>query len=115
MRIEVSDTGTGIEPDVLPHVFEPFFSTKEFGHGAGLGLSSVEGAVAQSGGFVSARSELGRGSTFAIFLPQAVEDVEQPVRPRHTAAARGGTNENGACTLPSGVVISSGYLPDTAD
>ena len=83
VRISVTDTGTGIAPDVLPHVFEPFFTTKALGRGSGLGLSSVEGAVVQSGGFVGVESAAGIGSAFSIFLPRSAEDATpaQPTRP----------------------------------
>jgi CheY-like chemotaxis protein len=67
----LSDTGSGIEAAVLPHIFEPFFTTKEVGKGSGLGLSMVEGVVSQSGGSVTARSELGRGATFTVHLPRS--------------------------------------------
>ena len=72
--LAVTDTGTGIAPDVLPHVFEPFFTTKPFGAGSGLGLASVEGIVAQSGGFMTVESEVGRGTTFSVFLPRTSKE-----------------------------------------
>lgn len=64
----VRDTGRGIPPDVLPHIFEPFYSTKE--HGTGLGLPTVYGIVQQSGGSLVVRSEVGRGTEFHVFLPR---------------------------------------------
>jgi len=70
VRIDVSDTGTGIPADVVGKIFEPFFSTKEVGKGTGLGLSTVYGIVKQTGGFVYVDSEADKGTTFHIFLPR---------------------------------------------
>jgi two-component system cell cycle sensor histidine kinase/response regulator CckA len=69
--LSIADTGTGITPDVLTHMFEPFYTTKEFGKGTGLGLSTVYGIVRDSGGYVSVSSAEGEGTTFAFLFPVA--------------------------------------------
>ena len=75
--VEVSDTGTGIPPDIINKIFDPFFSTKEVGKGTGLGLSTVYGIVKQTGGFVYPDSEMGQGTSFRIFLPRHVPSAEE--------------------------------------
>jgi PAS domain S-box-containing protein len=69
VSVSVSDTGSGIDEAVLPHIFEPFFTTKGEGLGTGLGLSTVYGIVAQSGGGVEVRGSAGGGTTFVVYLP----------------------------------------------
>jgi hypothetical protein len=70
VAISVSDTGTGMTPEVASKAFEPFFSTKEIGKGTGLGLSQVLGFAQQSGGEVRIDSRLGRGTIVTLFLPR---------------------------------------------
>ena len=69
--MEVSDTGSGIPPEVLPKIFDPFFTTKPVGQGTGLGLSISYKIVAQHGGRIDVRSQPGRGTTFRIELPRS--------------------------------------------
>jgi PAS domain S-box-containing protein len=81
--LSVSDTGSGMNPEVKARLFEPFFSTREFGQGTGLGLASMYGIVLQSGGGVSVHGEPGKGTTFQVFLPrvQPEEACEPTVVP----------------------------------
>ncbi len=69
--LSISDTGSGIAPDILDHVFEPFFTTRVPGEGTGLGLSQAYGFAAQSGGRLEIHSEVGRGTTLSLYLPRA--------------------------------------------
>lgn len=86
VRIEVTDSGTGIPPDVLPHIFEPFFTTKEAGTGTGLGLAQVDGIMEQLGGTVGVDSRVGEGTTFTLYF-RLVESGRQMLRKGERALA----------------------------
>ena len=72
VRLRVTDTGTGMDEAVLSRIFEPFFTTRPGGEGTGLGLSICRTLIERSGGTISAESRPGRGTTFTLWLPEAV-------------------------------------------
>jgi two-component system cell cycle sensor histidine kinase/response regulator CckA len=87
VRIDITDTGTGISSEIIDKIFEPFFSTKEVGKGTGLGLSTVYGIVKQTGGFIYVNSEPGKGTSFRIFLPRHHAEQEAAVDATATSGA----------------------------
>lgn len=91
VRLEVTDTGCGMPPEVLAHLFEPFFTTRPVGQGTGLGLSTVYGIVSSAGGDIAARSVVGQGSTFTLCLPLA--GAAAPVTAGVESAAAAGGRE----------------------
>ncbi|MFK5595659.1 PAS domain S-box protein [Methylobacterium sp. HMF5984] len=96
VRIALSDTGSGIPAEQIDRIFEPFFTTKGVGQGTGLGLSQVFGFAKQSGGEVKVESEVGRGTTFALYLPRAEGIADRTDEPASVEAVLDG---RGTCVL----------------
>lgn len=89
LALHVEDTGTGIAPEILARIWEPFYTTKESGKGTGLGLSTVRGIVETHHGFITVQSKLGRGTAFHIFLPAVEGPFGEPAAPAGQATPRG--------------------------
>jgi two-component system cell cycle sensor histidine kinase/response regulator CckA len=107
VRIDIIDTGTGIPPEIIDKIFEPFFSTKEVGKGTGLGLSTVYGIVKQTGGFVYVDSEPGKGTSFRIFLPRHHPEQDTVAE---AAAANGAAKEQAAEAKPRTDLTGQGTI-----
>jgi signal transduction histidine kinase len=90
LLVEVTDTGVGIAPEDLPHIFEPFYTTKEVGRGTGLGLSVSFSIIQKHGGHLEVKSQLGKGSTFTVSLPVLAEEEIIPAGVGRAYASRGG-------------------------
>ena len=117
VRVAVSDTGTGMSPDVLAHLFEPFFTTKPVGRGTGLGLATVHGIVRQAEGFVTVESEVGVGTTVRVFLPAVPREEIVPEPDPVPAPDPGGTetvlvveDDDAVRALTCAVLERKGYV-----
>ncbi|MBI4563749.1 MAG: PAS domain S-box protein [Planctomycetes bacterium] len=122
VMIAISDTGTGMDRETLVHLFEPFFTTKERGKGTGLGLATVHGIVKQSGGHIWVYSEMGRGSTFKIYLPRVEEQLSlAPPSPVQRPSYQGSEtiliveDDDSLRKLASTILRSKGYTVFDAD
>ena len=116
VRVAVSDTGHGMDAATMARIFEPFFTTKEQGKGTGLGLAMVYGFVKQSGGHVEVDSEVGRGTTFRVYLPHIEATAEPSESPARPPPAAGGTetvllveDEESVRELVRTILRSGGY------
>jgi len=116
--IEVTDTGSGIPPDVLPRVFEPFFTTKDVGVGTGLGLSQVHGFAHQSRGAIDLESEAGRGTTVRLYLPAsggfAVSAEEHPHHHHAPGTVLVVDDDEGVAEIAASVLEDCGYAVEVA-
>ena len=116
VKVSVSDTGAGIDSDVLDKVFDPFFTTKDVGSGSGLGLSMVFGFVKQSGGHITIYSEVGHGTTVNLYLPRSKDTVAEKPEGRDTSAVLSGSecilvveNDHDLRSVPVEVLRARGY------
>ncbi|MDB6123089.1 MAG: sensor hybrid histidine kinase, partial [Pedosphaera sp.] len=121
LLLAVSDTGTGIPPEVIDKIFEPFFTTKEIGKGTGLGLSTVMSIIKGHGGFLDLKTELGKGTTFNVYLPAAEAAVAPTAVPIPANLLRGNgetimvvDDEPAVLELTRAILIHHGYAVVTA-
>jgi len=98
IQVEIIDTGEGIPKDLIEKIFEPFFSTKEVGHGTGLGLATVYGIIKQTGGYVLVKSRVSLGTTFALFIPRYIR-TEADNKQEHEEEVGAGNDLTGAATI----------------
>ena len=117
VRLSVTDTGKGMDPETIDRIFEPFFTTKPRGEGTGLGLATVYGIVKQSGGEVYVDSTSGRGSSMSVYLPVTLQVADRGVEPSKTPAKASGSetilvveDERGVREVVSRILIKNGYL-----
>jgi PAS domain S-box-containing protein len=116
VMLSVTDTGTGMDPEMQARIFEPFFTTKEVGKGTGLGLATVYGIVKQMGGFIWVYSEVDQGTVFKIYLPQVESVGEIAEVPKDEAVLESGTgtillveDEEAVRSLLRELLESAGY------
>jgi PAS domain S-box-containing protein len=121
VMLEVRDTGIGMDEQIRPRIFDPFFTSKEKGKGTGLGLSMVYGIVSQAQGKIQVDSAPGEGTVFRIFLPEAAEEAEAPAPPRLSRAPHGEEtvllveDEASVRALAETILLRLGYRVMVAD
>jgi PAS domain S-box-containing protein len=121
MRVDLADTGVGMDKEMLTHIFEPFFTTKDKSKGMGLGLAVVHGIIQQHDGFVNVQSAPDRGTTFSIYLPVVERQNDVPPAGRETFKERRGTgtillveDEPGVLELAKTILLKANYRVLTA-
>ena len=114
VKITVTDTGIGIDDEKKERIFEPFYTTKEVGHGTGLGLASVYGIIKSHGGIIDVKSEKGQGTTFSIYLPATEKKTEKLANKSETVQMGTGTillvdDEQVIADVTSKLIANLGY------